>query len=81
MRASSPGGVAVAAPTSRPSVEAPLGWELSDLSRARLHDEVVIGTCSERPTALDYGTLKDLMTLVDAAPSNCRDLLGSVSDN
>jgi hypothetical protein len=34
------GGAVVAAPLTRPGVEAPLGWTLSDESRSRLEDDV-----------------------------------------
>ena len=67
------GGVAVSAPSTRPAIVAPLGWTLSDISRARLSAEA---TAQARPSCagdpvVGYGRLGDLLNLMSATPRPC----------
>jgi hypothetical protein len=71
------GGVAVAAPSTRPAVIPPLGWTLSDTSRVLLSveaDAQMSLTCqSERDTS--YGRLGDLMNTLATDPLDCKELV------
>lgn len=63
------GGVVVAAPLTRPSVEAPLGWTLSQDSRSQLEHglEEQVASCDVR--AGRYTCLRTLLDLLGAPPT------------
>jgi len=58
------GGAVVAAPLTRPGVEAPLGWTLSDESRQRLRDGVTQQREDCREDRGAYACLEELLALV-----------------
>ena len=58
------GGAVVAAPLTRPGVEAPLGWTLSDESRHRLRDGVTQQREDCREDRGAYACLEELLALV-----------------
>ena len=67
LREQIPQGVVVVAPNTNPSINAPLGWALSDASRSRLLQELgVQKTCTLQSctTQSDYARLGDLLGLL-----------------
>lgn len=63
-------GVAVIAPNTAPSLEAPLGWQLSDASRALLCAKLVAQWDPIDGPARPYGALPELVALLEpAAPA------------
>jgi len=73
VRAELPGGVVVVAPATEPAVEAPLGWTLSALSRARLRNAMEAERTCATPRERDetpewaggYARLCSLLTTLD----------------
>lgn len=66
-----PQGVVVIAPNTNPSINAPLGWALSDGSRSRLVQELgVQRDCTQQSCATqsDYARFGDLLTLLATEP-------------
>jgi hypothetical protein len=69
------GGVAVAAPTTRPALLAPLGWTLSSLSQQELAGEVRRLAAQDECTGrdLDFGSFAALLGVLGDRPVDCRE--------
>ena len=77
-------GVAIVAPNTSPSLEAPLGWQLSDMSRDILCDKVAAqldGTARDPSHKYSYGSLPEMVSILEpglsaaqikASPIICR---------
>lgn len=61
---STTGAVVVAAPYTRPAVDAPLGWSLSEFSRQRLADALGIEARQTKPGPAGYGRFGALLALL-----------------